>query len=75
MVEELQKNESNFPEDNFELEKLNKNTIVQKQERFWKRNSGRFTVISTLAMLIMFAIAYFIYVMLDYLLTNYTFMR
>jgi len=75
VVEELQSNENNFPEDNFELESYKKNVIIQKREKFWKRNSGRFTVISTAAMLIMFAIAYFIYAVLADLLTNYTFMR
>lgn len=71
----MQSNENNFPEDNFELESYKKNVIIQKREKFWKRNSGRFTVISTAAMLIMFAIAYFIYAVLADLLTNYTFMR
>jgi len=75
VVGELQSNENNFPEDNFELESCKKSTIAQKRERFWKRNSDRFTVISTIAMFIMFGLAYLVYVVLADLFTNYTFMR
>ena len=71
----MQKVGNGFLEDYFDLESYKKKTIMQKREIFWKRNSGRFTVISTAAMLGMFGVAYFAYAVLADLLTYYTLMR
>jgi len=74
-VREVRNFGNGFPEDNFELESFKKKTVDQKREKFWKLNSGRFTVISTIAMIGMFVIAYFVYIGIADFITNFNIMR
>ena len=74
-VREVKNFENDFLEDSFELENFKKKTVEQKRENFWKRNSGRFTVISTLAMIGMFVVAYLVYIGIADLITNFNIMR
>ena len=64
-----------FPEASFDLDNYKKNVITQKRERFWKRNTKLFYFLSTLSMIALFVIAYFVFHFIsDWILSN-TFLR
>jgi len=76
MKKESQGQHNHFPEDDFDLEGYKKKVLTQKRERFWKRNSRRFSIISTLCMIALFVMAYFAYFFLaDFIAANFTFLR
>ena len=59
----------------FDLQKFKMETLVRKRALYWKQKSKMFNIISTLSMLLMFALAYFAYSFIAEFIQNYNFLR
>ena len=64
-----------FPEASFDLDDFKKNVLTQKRERFWKRKTKLFYLLSTLSMIAMFVLAYYIFHFLSDLILAHTGLR
>ena len=64
-----------FPETNFDLDDFKKNVLTQKRERFWKRNTKLFYFLSTLSMIVLFILAYYIFHFISDLIFIHTSLR
>ena len=57
--------------DHFDLEEFRRNTLAQKRENFWRRKGWQLSLISTVSMIVLFGIAYFLYLFLASVLADF----
>ncbi|MCL2852489.1 MAG: hypothetical protein FWE20_05570 [Defluviitaleaceae bacterium] len=59
----------------FDLDDIHKKAVTKKRDRFWKRNTKLFYLISTLIMIVLFVIAFFAFHFIMDFITNFTDLR
>ena len=64
-----------FMEDDFDLRKFKVVTVARKRELFWQKSSGLFNLISTVSLLLIFAVAWFLYIFMTYFIQHFTRLR
>jgi hypothetical protein len=59
----------------FDLNGFKKVVLTQKRENFWRRNARLFSVLSTLIMLVLFVVAFYVYTYAAHLIASLPFVR